>query len=81
MAVTYQHGPITNRAVHYTLRLCVLKCYIWSVLLNGCETWTISTNIINTLEAAEMWFLKRMLKLSWTSHITNEEAMDRFGTS
>ncbi|GFO11604.1 hypothetical protein PoB_003810900 [Plakobranchus ocellatus] len=38
----------------------------------GCEAWTISKQIQNKLEATEMWFLRRMLRIPWTAKKTNE---------
>jgi len=32
----------------------ILKHYIWSVLLRDCESWSISNNIVERLEAAEI---------------------------
>jgi len=43
------------------------------VLTYASETWTISTAMEKRLEAAEMWFLRRMLRISLTSHTTNDE--------
>ena len=31
----------------------------------------------NKLRAAEMWFYKRMLRISWRDRVTNEEVMGR----
>ena len=44
---------LTARNIGIAVRLRVLKCYIWSTLLYGCETWTISGDIIKMLEALE----------------------------
>ena len=33
---------LTSRDIHMTVRIKVLRCYVWSTLLYGCETWTIS---------------------------------------
>ena len=32
---------LTSRDIHMTVRIKVLRCYVWSTLLYGCETWTI----------------------------------------
>ena len=58
----------------------ILQCYVYSILLYGSECWTISTQIENRLKAAEMWFYRRMLKISWTSHQSNEEVLRRMAT-
>ena len=47
----------------------------------GCEAWTISKEIENRLKATEMWFLRRMLRISYVDKIRNEEVLDRAGTT
>ncbi|GFO41308.1 UDP-glucuronosyltransferase 2a1-like [Plakobranchus ocellatus] len=42
----------------------------------GCEAWTISKQIQNKLEATEMWFLRRMLRIPWTAKKTNEKVLN-----
>ena len=56
-----------------------MKCYVWSTLLYGSETWTMKKDMINRLEAMEMWILRRMMRIPWTARITNEEVMRRAG--
>ena len=36
-----------------------------------CECWTITSDIEKKIEAAEMWFIRRMLRISWTEKKTN----------
>ena len=55
----------------YTSRLIVLKTYVWSTLTYGCECWTITSDIEKKIEAAEMWFIRRMLRISWAEKKTN----------
>ena len=35
------------------------------------EAWTLSSNMLNKMEATEMWFLRRMQSISYTEHVTN----------
>ena len=58
----------------------MVKTYIWSVLLYGCETWTISRSMEKRLEAAEMWMWRRVLNVSWTERVRNERILERMGT-
>ena len=58
------------------IRKRFIKCYVWSVLLYGCETWTMSTTDEKKIEAVEMWCYRRMLKLSWTQRKTNKEVLE-----
>ena len=43
-----------------------------SVVLYGSETWTMRKEEIRRLEAFEMWTWRRMEKINWTEHQTNE---------
>ena len=52
---------------------------MWSTMLYGCETWSISKVMRDRLEAAEMWLLRRMLRIPWTARMTNEEVRERAG--
>ena len=58
-----------------TTKIRILKTYIWSILLYGCECWTINKVMERKLEAAEMWFIRRMLRVSWTDKKTNEAVL------
>ena len=66
---------VTNSKISMEIRKRFIKYYVWSVLLYGCETWTMSTTDEKKMEAVEMWCHRRMLKLSWTERKTNEEVL------
>jgi hypothetical protein len=57
---------LTNKNLNINMRKNFAKCYVWSVLLYGCGTWTIIGQEKKKLEAMEMWIWKRLLKISWT---------------
>ena len=48
---------LTSRGINKQTRLRTLKCYVWSTLLYGCETWTIRKAMEKRLVVTEMWFL------------------------
>jgi len=76
---------LTTRSISMSTKLRLLKCYVWSTLLYGCEGCEgivviiiIVITTINTmrtrLEATELWSLRRMMRLmriSWTDKLTN----------
>ena len=68
---------LTSKNIALDTRKRILQCYIWSTLLYGAETWTVSETMAKRLSAFEMWTYRRMLKISWTDKITNEEVLDR----
>ena len=54
---------LTNMNVSMQLRLRLLKCFIWSILVYGGKTWTMDQKFRRRLVAVEMWFLGRILRV------------------
>ena len=69
-----------DRNISLKTKMRILKTYAWSVMLYGCESWTVNNEITNIIATAEMWFLQRMLRVSWADRDTNEEVLRRAGT-
>ena len=44
---------LTSRNISIELRSCIAKCFIWSTLLYGAETWKLSKVTSDKLEAFE----------------------------
>jgi len=68
---------LVNCDINIKLRIRFVKCYVWSILLYGAETWTLKVGSMNRLEAFEMWCYRKMLKISWTDKVTNEAVLQR----
>ena len=62
------------------LRHRLLICYVFSVILYGCETWTLTKSLMDKIEACEMWLLRRMGKISYKDRVTNKEVLRRLNT-
>ena len=48
----------------------LLECYIFSVLVYGCETWTLSKRMEKRLDGVYTRLLMRVKHLSWKQHPT-----------
>ena len=59
------------------LRKKLVKCYIWSIALYGAETWKLRAVDQKHLESSEVWCWRRMEKIRWTYHVSNEEVLLR----
>jgi hypothetical protein len=58
------------------LRKKLVKCYIWSIAFYGAEMCTLRKVDQKYLESFEMC-LRRMVKISWTDRLRNEEVLHR----
>lgn len=68
---------LTDRKLSMHIRTRLLKCYVWSTLLYGCESWTFTVETRNNIAASEMWFYRRMLRISYKDRVTNDEVLKR----
>ena len=68
-----------DRMLSIHLKTRLLKCIVWSVLMFECETRTLAANIRKNIEAAEMLFYLRILRIPWTALQTNEAVLQKMG--
>lgn len=61
------------------LKIRILRCYVFSTLLYGAESWTLTKDTESRLEAFELWTYRHILKVTWIDHVTNEEILRRVG--
>ncbi|GFO28609.1 endonuclease-reverse transcriptase [Plakobranchus ocellatus] len=64
---------LANRNISMKIKLKVMKRYVWSVLVYGSEYWTINKETEKKLEAVKMWFISRMVRISWTEKESKEQ--------
>lgn len=70
---------MTRKDLKLQLRMRLVRCYVWSVLLYGMEGWTLTRALEMKLEALEMYVYRRMLKISYRDRVTNAEVLRRMG--
>ena len=49
-------------------------------MMYGCEAWTLRADELNKINAAELWFYRRLLRVSWTDKRTNESILKELNT-
>ena len=70
---------LKDHKLSMSLKTRVLKCFVWSVLLYGSESWTLSSPTTKNIEATEIWFYRRMLHISYAAHETSDSVLQRVG--
>ena len=71
---------LTSRTISIEVRSRIAKCYIWSTLLYGAETRTLTKVTSDKLEAFDMWLYRKMLRISWKEQKTNGEVLHKMTT-
>lgn len=80
-AFTKMKQLLTSRQLSLNLRLRLVKCYVFPVLLYGMEGWTLLDQHCKKIEAFEMWIYRRMLRIAWTDRIRNTEVLLRLNAT
>ena len=75
----YKRKELLRGKLNRNLKKRMVKTLVWSVVLYGSETWTLRKEDIRRIEAFEMWIWRRMEKVSWREHKTNEEILQKVG--
>ena len=71
---------LKSRNISIELRSRLTKRFIWSTLLYGAETWTLTKVTSDKLEAFEMWLYRRKLRISWKERKANGEVLHKMKT-
>ncbi|GFS14638.1 endonuclease-reverse transcriptase [Elysia marginata] len=71
---------LTNPHMSIETRKRVLECYFEPILMYVCETWIISKQTRGMLEATEMCFLRRMMRIPWIAKKTNDTVLSETKT-
>ena len=58
-------------------KIRLIKALIWPIATYSHESWTLGKGMRNRLDAFEMWTLRRMLRISWQEHRTNESILQQ----
>ena len=48
---------------------------VFSVVMHGCESWTIKKAEHQRIDAFELWYWRRLLRVSWTARRSNQSIL------
>jgi len=51
--------------------------YILRILLYCCDTWTVTKQLSDRIDAFDMWCQRKILRIPYTRHVTNAEVRSR----
>ena len=69
-----------DKSIMLQLKIKLVKCLTWTVMTYGTEGCTLKAKQIKKMQSAEMWFCRRMLRVSWREKRTDESILKELGT-
>ena len=62
---------LKSRDITLPTKVCVVKAMVYPVVMYGCERWTIKKAEHRRIDAFELWYWRRLLRVLWTARRSN----------
>ena len=56
-------------------KICLVKAMVFPVVMYGCESWAIKKAKCQRIDAFEMWYWRRLLRVPWTAMWSNKSIL------
>ena len=58
---------LKNRDITLPTKVCLVKAMVFPVVMYGCESWTVKKAECRRIDAFELWYWRRLLRVPWTA--------------
>ena len=66
---------LKSRDITLPAKVCLVKAKVFPVVMYGCESWTIKKAECQRVDAFELWYWRRLLKVPWTARRSNQSIL------
>ena len=73
--VTNLDSILKSRVITLSTRVHLVKVMVFSVVMHGCESWTIKIAERRRIDAFELWCWRRLLRVPWTARRSNKSIL------
>ena len=74
-AITNPDSILKNRDITLPTKVSLVKAMFFPVVMYGCESWTIKKAELWRIDAFELWYWKRLLRVPWTPRRSNQSIL------
>ena len=74
-AMTNLDSILKNRDIILPKKVHLVKAMAFSVVMYGCESWTIKKAECRRIDAFELWCWRRLLRFPWTARRPNQSIL------
>ena len=65
------------RGITLPTKVGLSKAIVFPVVMYGCESWTIKKDEHQRIDAFELWYWRRLLRVSWTARRSNQPILKK----
>ena len=66
---------LKSRDITLPTNVCLVKAIVFPVIMYGCESWTIKKAEHWQIDAFELWYWRRLLRVPWTARRSNQSIL------
>ena len=66
---------LKNRDITLPTKVHLVKAMVFPVVMYGCESWTIKKAECQRIDAFELWYWKRLLRVPWTARRSSQSIL------
>ena len=74
-AMTKLNSILKNRIITLLKKVCLVKVMVFPVVMYGCESWTIKKAEHQRIDAFELWYWRRFLRVLWAEMRSNQSIL------
>ena len=74
-AVTNLASILRSRDITFPAKIHLIKAMVFSVVMYGCESWTIKKAEHQRTGVFELWCCRRLLRVPWTARRSNQSIL------
>ena len=64
-----------SRDITLPMKVRLAKAMVFPVVMYGCESWTVKKAEHRRIDAFELWYWRRLLRVPWTTRISNRSIL------
>ena len=68
---------LKSRDITFPTKVHLVKAMVFSVVMYGCESWTVKKAERQRIDAFELWCWRRLLSVSWTARRPNQSMLKK----
>ena len=66
---------LKSRDITFLTKVHLVKAVVFSVVMYGCESWTIKKAEHQRIDALELWCWRRLFRIPWTARRPNQSVL------
>ena len=66
---------LESRDITFPTKVRLVKAMVFPVVMYGCESWTVKKAECQRIDAFELWYWRRLLRVLWTARRSNQSIL------